>query len=162
MPIDPAVVEHQLGHPGPDDRTVLVSVEGSFGSTLFHGGTIPLDGRRYILNGKTILPNGASIISRLAIDTNQPSLLTVVGGWYVGGVWYHPFEPEALRVLGLADVQPHAFSWVPNVPIDSPDQPPYLAGQPVRRKPRDDAPRTPRNDAPRTPRNDGKRWWRFW
>jgi hypothetical protein len=147
MPIDPTIVEHQYGHP---DRwstavRVFVRMEGSYpagSATIFQGPMIPMDGRTYMVQGKVILPNGVSVISKLLLDTRKPSLLVAADGWYINGIWYHPFEPEALQVLGVPADQTKAYSWIPNVPLDTLDQPPYLAGQPVQRKP--------------------KPWWKFW
>jgi hypothetical protein len=102
VPLDPE--EYQLGlPPHPNSTEVRVSSDSyrSFGE--FAGASIPYDYRSYILNGYTILPGGTRVATRFEIDTRSSTLLEVhFGTWHVAGIWYRPFEPGALRILGVA------------------------------------------------------------
>ncbi len=130
MPLDSDFVENKLGPPRqPDSKEVWASDEGfrSFGS--FAGSSIPFDYRSYIFYGYTILPGGMKVATRFEIDTRSPTLLVGSGLWHIAGIWYSPFEPEALRLLGVSPEETRPFSWISNVPIETAEEPPYREGQ---------------------------------
>ena len=62
------------------------------------------------------------------IDTRKPTLLVGVGHWYIHGRWFSPFQPEA-NLLGVSPDDARPFSWTPNVPIETIEEPPYREGQ---------------------------------
>jgi hypothetical protein len=129
MPIPLEVVDQFLGHPDPGSTEVKVrSIENRLGAGPFRGPSIPIDGRSYILYGYTILPAGVRIPTRFEIDTRKPTLLVGEGKWHIAGTWYWPFEPEALQVLGVSPEEARPFAWLPNVPIQTVEKPPYSAG----------------------------------
>jgi hypothetical protein len=153
MPIGREAAEHFLGHPDPESMRVVVRTD-SYGSTaVFTGKVIPMDGRSYIFQGKTILSNQVRIHTKFEIDTGKSSLLVSKGLWHIDGVWYFPFEADALEALGLSPDEPTEFSWVPNVPLDTLGKPPYVAGRPIRRK--------WWKRTARIRREEGKPWWRL-
>ena len=130
MPLDPDFVEYKLGPPEkPDSKAIWATVEGfgSFGT--FAGSVIPYDYRSYILYGYTILLGGMTVPTRFEIDTRTPALLVGSGLWHIAGTWYRPFEPDALRVLGVSTEGTTPFSWIPNVPIETAEETPYREGQ---------------------------------
>jgi hypothetical protein len=153
MPIERETAEHFYGDPKPESRIVEVSTSIPRGFTLFTGKVMPMDGRSYIFQGKTILSNHLRVPTQFEIDTTKSSLL-VDRLWHINGIWYEPFEADALEVLGLSPDEPTEFSWVPNVPLDTLRKPPYVAGRPIRRK--------WWKKTARIRRDDDKRWWRFW
>jgi hypothetical protein len=122
-------VDQFLGHPRPDSTDVRVSGEIRRGFGNFDGKVIPIDYRSYILQGYTILPDGQRIPTRFEIDTRKTTLLVGDGNWYIKGIWYRPFKADALKVLGVDPERTRPFRWIPNVPIQTVEQPPYLEGQ---------------------------------
>ncbi len=130
MPINAEIVEKFLGPPPPPNSTrVRVSTEGFRGFRSFEGTSIPYDYRSYIFSGYTILPGGAKVPTQFEIDTRSPTLLVGLGTWHITGTWYSPFEPEALRVLGVTAEETRPLSWISNVPIETVEEPPYREGQ---------------------------------
>jgi hypothetical protein len=113
----------------PGSREVRVSSEPIPGFVRFDGASIPFDNRSYILYGSTMLPGGTRIATRFEIDTRKPTLLVGQGLWYIQETWYRAFEPEALDLLGVSSDEARPFSWTPNVPIGTIEEPPYLEGQ---------------------------------
>jgi hypothetical protein len=130
MPIDPQVVFQFLGDP-PDPGSTDVRVSGEFrrGFGWFKGPSIPMDYRSYIFYGHTILARGIKVATKFEIDTRSPTLLAGLGTWHLGGIWYSPFEPEALALLGVLPENARPFSWTSNVPIETIEEPPYHEGQ---------------------------------
>ena len=120
-----------LGAPPDSGSTrVLVSTRIFRGFELFRGESIPLDGRTYIFYGYTIFPCGIRVASDFEIDTKCPTLLPKTARlWHIDGTWYMSFHADALAVLGISPENARPFSWVPNVPIQTVEQPPYLEGQ---------------------------------
>ena len=130
MPSDPKRLDDYLGHPYPDSTSVMVRGESRWeGVRSFDGKVIPIDYRSYILQGYTILPDGQRILTRFEIDTRKPTLLVSEGFWYIKGIWYLPFKADALTAMGVAPEDARPFRWIPNVPIQTVEQPPYLEGQ---------------------------------
>jgi hypothetical protein len=113
----------------PDSKRVRVNQE--FSADLFvcfDEPSIPIDHRTYAFFGETILPGVTRILSRFVINTKTSTLLAGSGHWYIGGKWFRSFEPEAMELLGVDVNQSRPFSWTPNVPIQTIEQPPYLEG----------------------------------
>jgi hypothetical protein len=75
------------------------------------------------------LSGGTRIVTRLKIDTRKPALLVDPSFWYIQGAWYTAFKPEAMELLGVSPDGARPFSWIPNVPIETIEEPPYLEGQ---------------------------------
>jgi hypothetical protein len=75
------------------------------------------------------LPGGTRIPTQFTINTKKPTLVVGVGPWYIHGRWYSSFEPEALNLLGVSPDEARPFTWTPNVPIQTIEEPPYLEGQ---------------------------------
>ncbi len=158
MPIPQEIVDQFFEHPLPDSKRVRVSSEIHRGFGLFNGPSIPFDLRSYILYGTTSLPEGTKILTQFEIDTRKPTLLVMTGNWYIDGTWYHGFEPAALEVLGVSPDKARPFSWSPNVPIETLEDPPYQEGQILHAR----TPATPAATAPpasSTPR--ARRWFSF-
>jgi hypothetical protein len=120
MPIDPQFVFRFLGDP-PDPGSTDVRVSGDIrrGFGRFKGLSIPMDYRSYIFYGHTILARGIKVATKFEIDTRSPTLLAGLGTWHIGGIWYYPFEPEALALLGVLPENARPFSWTSNVPIET-------------------------------------------
>jgi hypothetical protein len=130
MSIDPMVVDQFLGHPDlPDSTSVRVSGEIRRGFGSFDGKVIPCDNRSYILYGYTILADGRRIPSQFEIDTRKPTLLVGEGLWHIDGTWHMSFDPAVLKAMNVAPEEARPFRWIPNVPIQTVEQPPYLEGQ---------------------------------
>ncbi len=130
MPIDPE--GSKLGYPPPRPNSTEVDVSADEGYRCFcsfGGSSIPYDYRSYMLCGYTILPGGLKVPTQFEIDTRSPTLLAHLGWWHIGDIWYRPFEPEALRVLGVSPDETRPFSWISNVPIETVEEPPYREGQ---------------------------------
>jgi hypothetical protein len=128
MPIDPDIVEHHLGHPGPDCRTAWVRTGVPGRARRFDGLAIPLDGRAYIVHGTTFLASGQHVQSRFELDTSRPDPLAD-SLWHIDDRWYVPFEPAALERLGVSEREARPFRWMTNVRLRSLESPPYEEGQ---------------------------------
>jgi hypothetical protein len=89
---------------------------------------------RYILYGYTLLPNGARVPSQFTIDTRKPSLL-IRTWWRIDGKWHFSFVPQSLNLLGLSLEEAKPFHWTSNVPIETIENPPYLADQALHGRP---------------------------
>jgi hypothetical protein len=78
-----------------------------------------MDYRSYSFYGHTILACGIKVATKFEIDTRSPTLLAGLGTWHIGGIWYYPFEPEALALRGVLPENARPFSWTSNVAIET-------------------------------------------
>ena len=130
MPLPRDCVEYELVRPPqPNSNEVRASGDGFRGFGSFDGSSIPYDYRSYTFCGYTILPGGVKVPTTIRDRHASPTLLAGLGLWHIAGTWYDPFEPEALRVLGVAPDETRPFSWTSNVPIETVEEPPYREGQ---------------------------------
>jgi hypothetical protein len=128
-------LERWLGTYAPDSKFVRVRSPYHAAFSLFQGPSIPFNQSTYILYGYTLLPNGTQVPTQFTIDTRKPSLLVGVPYWQIDGKWHFGFVPDSLKLLGLTLEEATPFHWTSNVPIETIENPPYLAGQPLHGRP---------------------------
>lgn len=117
MPIPKDIAAEKIGIPSPGDVWVFVDQYG--GAERFTGSKIPLDGRKYLCDGKVIFKNGFELRAKFRLDTTGPQFLKkefLI--CYYNGLWYGYDEPALFKATGLRGEEALPLKWVADIPLD--------------------------------------------
>jgi hypothetical protein len=124
MPFSPDFAAERIGPPDTGRIRIFSSVQTS---GPFKGKEIPLDGRRYIVEGKVSFKNGITLSAKFDLDTTHFDLLVLNSlKVFKDALWYMWYEKELVTALGAEnsdDILP--FLWTPTVPLKYRLPPPY-------------------------------------
>jgi hypothetical protein len=123
MPIPERDALDLIGDPAPGLVKVLV---GPCSAMLFKGKKIPLDGRKYVCDGRIFFRNGTDARAKFRVDTTGFDLLELESLLiFHDGLWYHWYEEELLQALQMSKDEAIPFTWLPDRPLDYSKQGPY-------------------------------------